>query len=188
MAASHGRHKRCGRLPLPPSQRSAGPGHCFSGCRIGPSPYFPPPSIGGMERREAPREPCDRLPWTGLAIGRSHTPSFRDPSFGGGGGPGARGPLRGARAPLGAPSRTALSAAAPCGGFRMPRSTASSTEQGAWNITRTRKIANRAPGFARSVNSGSAFRAWRARRQRNRLRLRFSRGYFRRSARRQSGP
>src|SRR4051812_46303039 len=32
----------------------------------------------------------------------------------GGGGPGARGPLRGARAPLGAPSRHALSAAAPC--------------------------------------------------------------------------
>jgi len=36
----------------------------------------------------------------------------------GGGGPGARGPLRGARAPLGAPSRHALSAAAPCAVLR----------------------------------------------------------------------
>src|SRR3954449_11095800 len=36
----------------------------------------------------------------------------------GGGGPGARGPLRGARAPLGAPLRHALSAAAPCSVFR----------------------------------------------------------------------
>ena len=39
-------------------------------------------------------------------------------SLEGGGGPGARGPLRGARAPLGAPSRHALSAAAPCAVIR----------------------------------------------------------------------
>src|SRR5262245_50575165 len=67
-----------------------------------------------MERREAPREPCDRLPQASLAIGRPARRASGTQVLEGGGGPVARGPLRGARAPLGAPSRTALSAAAPC--------------------------------------------------------------------------
>src|SRR5207253_3194450 len=67
----------------------------------------------GMERREAPAEAAN-LRQAGVACA-SLAPRFRDPSESEGWrGPGARGPLRGAPAPPGAPSRHALSAAAPC--------------------------------------------------------------------------
>ncbi len=65
-----------------------------------------------MERREAPRRCCETSS-AGRYETRPHAKLPGPKCFGGSGGPGARGPLRGARAPLGAPSRHALSAAAP---------------------------------------------------------------------------
>src|ERR1051325_656017 len=87
----------------------------FSGCRVSPSPCFPPLSIG--EGWSAGRRPGS------LAIG-SLRPALRSAGlhaelpgpkcWRGWGSRGARASCEEARAPLGAPSRTALSAAAPC--------------------------------------------------------------------------
>src|ERR1051326_7400435 len=97
------------------SQRSAVPGLCCSDAQVRPSPCFPPLSIG--EGWSAGRRPGS------LAIG-SLRPALRSaglhaelpgPKFWRGwGSRDARASCEEARAPLGAPSRTALSAAAPC--------------------------------------------------------------------------
>jgi len=91
---------------------------------------FSPLSRGWSAGR---RQGACEAPFTGLR-GRCFTPRFRDPSLEGGGGPGARGPLRGAlRLPalhrvrvVGAPALLRL---------RTPRSTTPSIEQGAGKIS-----------------------------------------------------
>ena len=60
-----------------------------------PVSLFSFPLLRGVGAPGGARE-LARLPQASLAIGRLHTPSFRDPSGRGGGGPRARGPLRGA--------------------------------------------------------------------------------------------
>ncbi len=93
------------------------PGLCFSDARLRPSPCFPPLSIG--EGWSAGRRPggLRNLLRPALRSSGLHAELPGPKSLEGGGGPGARGPLRGARAPLGAPWRHALSAAAPCSVF-----------------------------------------------------------------------
>src|ERR1041385_2981262 len=101
------------------SQRSAVPAQCFFGLPGEPVPCFPSLSIG--EGWSAGRRPGS------LAIG-SLRPALRSAGlhaelpgpkcWRGWGARGARASCAGARAPLGASSRTALSAAAPCAVIR----------------------------------------------------------------------
>src|SRR5262249_11917032 len=59
-------------------------GALFFGRPAAPVSLFSCPLHGrGMERREAPREPCDRLPKTSLAIGRSARRASGTQVFGG---------------------------------------------------------------------------------------------------------
>jgi hypothetical protein len=106
-----------GRRPyigFQPTLRCAGV--LFSDARLRPSPCFPSLSIG--EEWSAGRRPGGLRDLLGqVCETRPHAKLPGPKGFEGGGGPGARGPLRGARAPLGAPSRHALSAAAPCSVF-----------------------------------------------------------------------
>ncbi len=103
------------RVPKQPTLRCAGV--LFSDARLRPSPCFPSPLP--KERDGAPggaQEVCETSS-AGCAK-PGYTPSFRDPRGLRRWGSRARGPLRGARAPLGAPLRHALSAAAPCSVIR----------------------------------------------------------------------
>src|ERR1041385_661520 len=73
------------------------PGTLNSGARAGPSFPFSVPLARGDGAPGGAGEPCDWLPQVSFAISRPTRQASGTQGFEGGGGPGARGPLRGAR-------------------------------------------------------------------------------------------